>query len=118
MISPAPPTLVIICGLPGAGKTTHARRLERELDAVRFGPDEWMEALGMDLYDEAHSLGACAELHVVTAPLPVLLERVQRRGRETTPITLADLKECAGLFETPTAGEMELYDAAHVIGAQ
>ncbi|MEM1270402.1 MAG: AAA family ATPase [Bacteroidota bacterium] len=53
MISLAPPTLVVLCGLPGAGKTTHARRLERELDAVRFGPDEWMEALGMDLYDEA-----------------------------------------------------------------
>ncbi|MEM6337611.1 MAG: AAA family ATPase [Bacteroidota bacterium] len=118
MISPAPPTLVITCGLPGAGKTTHARRLERELGAVRFGPDEWMEALGMDLYDEAGRLGARAELHVVTASLPVLLQRVQRRGRETPPITLADLKEWAGLFETPTASSMELYDAAHVIGTQ
>jgi predicted kinase len=44
--------LAIICGLPGAGKTTHAKRLERVLPAVRFCPDEWMEALGLDLYDQ------------------------------------------------------------------
>jgi predicted kinase len=46
------PTLVIICGLPGSGKTTHARRLEREMPAVRLCPDEWMQALGIDLHDE------------------------------------------------------------------
>jgi predicted kinase len=46
------PTLVVICGLPGAGKTTHARRLEQEMPALRFCPDEWMQALGIDLYDE------------------------------------------------------------------
>lgn len=47
-----PPTLVIICGLPGAGKTTHARRLEHELPAVRFCPDEWMQSLAISLRDE------------------------------------------------------------------
>ncbi|MEM1270401.1 MAG: hypothetical protein AAGI08_10170 [Bacteroidota bacterium] len=78
----------------------------------------WGRAERDALREETDRLGARTELHVVTAPLLVLLERVQRRGRETPPITLADLKECAGLFETPTAGEMELYDAAHVIGAQ
>ena len=44
--------LVIICGLPGSGKTTLARRLEDGLPAVRFCPDEWMEAMSFDLYDE------------------------------------------------------------------
>ena len=44
--------LVIVCGLPGSGKTTHANGLERRLDAVRFCPDEWLEALSLDLYDE------------------------------------------------------------------
>jgi predicted kinase len=49
--SSSTPTLIIVCGLPGAGKTTHARRLETEFHAVRFCPDEWMSALSLDLYD-------------------------------------------------------------------
>jgi predicted kinase len=46
------PRLILVCGLPGAGKTTHARALEDKLHAVRFSPDEWMSALAIDLYDE------------------------------------------------------------------
>ena len=45
--------LIIICGLPGAGKSTHARSLEGSLSAIRFNPDEWMDALGINLWDEA-----------------------------------------------------------------
>jgi predicted kinase len=45
--------LIVICGLPGAGKTTLARRMERELHAIRLSADDWMNALAMDLYDEA-----------------------------------------------------------------
>jgi predicted kinase len=41
-----------VCGLPGSGKTTHAKALESRLRAVRFCPDEWMDALSIDLYDE------------------------------------------------------------------
>lgn len=46
------PWVIIVCGLPGAGKTTHAKVLEKELGAIRFCPDEWMEMLLLDLYDE------------------------------------------------------------------
>jgi predicted kinase len=49
--------LIIVCGLPGSGKTTHAKLLQAKLleagvRAIRFAPDEWMDALAVDLYDE------------------------------------------------------------------
>jgi predicted kinase len=47
------PRLVLVCGLPGSGKTTLARRVADELPAKRLCPDEWMTELGIDLWDEA-----------------------------------------------------------------
>ena len=34
--------MILVVGLPGSGKTTVARKLEREQHALRLGPDEWM----------------------------------------------------------------------------
>lgn len=45
-------TLIVVCGLPGSGKTTHAKALEEKLHAVRFSPDDWMDALSINLHDE------------------------------------------------------------------
>lgn len=36
------PKLYVMVGLPAAGKTTLARRIEIEYRALRFTPDEWM----------------------------------------------------------------------------
>lgn len=43
--------LAIVCGLPGSGKTTVARRLSDGGTAVRMCPDEWMDTLGINLWD-------------------------------------------------------------------
>jgi predicted kinase len=46
-------TLFLICGLPGSGKTTLARRLESEHGALRLTPDEWMMRIVRGGSDEA-----------------------------------------------------------------
>jgi len=39
------PTLFLTVGLPATGKTTAARRIETERNALRLTKDEWMKAL-------------------------------------------------------------------------
>jgi predicted kinase len=54
-------TLHLVVGLPCAGKTTFAKKLELEVSALRFTPDEWHTRLfGLDLehpdHDARHGL--------------------------------------------------------------
>jgi predicted kinase len=144
--------LIIVCGLPGSGKTTHARQLQAGLRAIRLSPDEWMDALSLDTWDEdrrekieglqwqlgqqllilgltviidwgtwgrserdalrlqARELGAAVELHYLSAPVEVLLDRVQRRGMENPPINPEQLLQWASAFQAPTAEERTLFD--------
>jgi predicted kinase len=46
-------TLHLICGLPCAGKTTLAKRLERDLPGLRLAADEWMVRIVGDKHDSA-----------------------------------------------------------------
>lgn len=45
-------TLMLTCGLPGAGKTALATRLAAERGALRLSKDEWLIALGSTPWDE------------------------------------------------------------------
>lgn len=44
--------LVLICGLPAAGKTTLARELATRMGAIRLDKDQWTIQLGHDLWDD------------------------------------------------------------------
>lgn len=44
-------TLHLMCGLPGAGKTTLAKQIEAETGAIRLCPDEWIEKILIDPAD-------------------------------------------------------------------
>lgn len=47
-----PARLFIVCGLPGAGKTTRAIELAERFGAFRISADDWMESLSVDIWDE------------------------------------------------------------------
>jgi len=57
------PVLITFCGLPGAGKTTTAKRLEQETGAIRLNTDDWMAALGIDFFDEQSHMRLQARLY-------------------------------------------------------
>ncbi|RZJ10949.1 MAG: ATP-binding protein [Rubrivivax sp.] len=43
--------LYLVCGLPGAGKTTRSKAIVDATKAIRLCTDEWLEALGISLVD-------------------------------------------------------------------
>ncbi|MEO7221523.1 MAG: AAA family ATPase [Devosia sp.] len=45
-----PGRLIIICGLPGTGKTTLANALAERHRGIIFSPDIWMNVLSIDLW--------------------------------------------------------------------
>lgn len=67
-----PGHLILICGLPGAGKTTLATRFAHERNAVRLCADDWMASLGIDLWDS----DARARIELLQGALALDLLRV------------------------------------------
>jgi predicted kinase len=45
-------TLYLICGLPGTGKTTLAKKIEIDCKALRLCPDEWISIVIKDKNDK------------------------------------------------------------------
>ena len=128
-------TLFLMVGLPGSGKTTRAKELERETGAIRFTPDEWhLFLFGDDFHDaqgvsvildfgfwakeqreekfrEAQALGAGFAICYVHAPLEELCRRLEHRvqaGRKDVfqAISREDMERWAALFQPPDAGEL------------
>ena len=129
-------TLIIVCGVPGSGKTTYARKLAKEnKDMIVFSLDEEMHKrygdkhecelgireyatkydLFFDCFDRlykgtsvildygffkdaermryialAERFGFRSEIHYVTAPYEVLLDRVMQRNKEVDNIHYID----------------------------
>lgn len=128
------PVLTLLVGLPGAGKTTLAKKLERETGAIRFTPDEWhLFLFGDDFHDprehalhdqrhdrveqreekyrEAQALGADFQIRYVHAPLEELCRRLDARARADRKdvfqtITRQDMEQWAALFQEPDEAEL------------
>jgi predicted kinase len=45
------PRLYLLCGLPGAGKTTRSKHIVDRGHAIHLSPDEWVIRLGISLLD-------------------------------------------------------------------
>jgi predicted kinase len=66
-------TLYLICGLPGAGKTTLARELELSENALRLCPDEWISTILADPMD-------ISELDRLRSPIESIQWEVAKRA--------------------------------------
>jgi len=66
-------TLYLICGLPGAGKSTLAKQMEQTHAALRLCPDEWIATILADANDRA-------ELDRLRDPIEAIQWRVAQRA--------------------------------------
>ncbi|HEY5784836.1 MAG TPA: GNAT family N-acetyltransferase [Microlunatus sp.] len=104
------PTLTLFCGLPGAGKSTLAKRLEADGRGVRLCTDDWQAALGV-----SHASGDFHErlqvhlyrhgLNLLRAGVDVILEDgLWLRAERTEKV--ADARACGArirlhVFDVP-----------------
>jgi predicted kinase/ribosomal protein S18 acetylase RimI-like enzyme len=106
------PTLTLFCGLPGAGKTTLARRLEAQGRGVRLCTDDWQAELGVghadtDFHERLQRRLYQHGLNLLRAGVDVILEDGLWMAAERTE-KFADARACGArielhVFEVPYA---------------
>ncbi|MDA0270521.1 MAG: AAA family ATPase [Chloroflexi bacterium] len=75
------PTLHLICGLPGAGKSTLARQLEHDLPALRLTADEWMARIvGSGHSDEDRSIVEAIQSDIALRALRLGVDVILENG--------------------------------------
>jgi hypothetical protein len=88
--------------MAGAGKTTLARRIERESGAMRFSPDEWLLSLMADVDDRAE------------------MDRLRPGGKPAVAVArdllAGGLDTWLDWLERPDAGELAGYDETEYAG--
>jgi predicted kinase len=65
----SPARLVLLCGLPASGKSTLARELAGEDSAIRLDKDQWVVALGHDVWDDEFRVRLEAQLWILAQKL-------------------------------------------------
>ncbi len=69
--------IYIICGMPGVGKTTYAKKIEQETGAVRFTLDNWVH----QTYGDEHHIDLGIREHAVKYQVLERIEELLRAGK-------------------------------------
>ncbi len=103
------------CGKAGAGKSTMATTLARELDAVLLTEDVWLSRLygeQIRLFEDYIRFAQAHDrhvLHFLQTPDQICLERIGRRNLEmpegASMLTESDYWHVTGYFELPEDSE-------------
>ena len=101
------PTLFLMCGLPGAGKTTLARVLEQSQRALRLTPDEWR----VDLFGTALDERSEARQGVIEARLWDVAARALQLGARLLYDRFDDPEEPLRVYADPAGHPFCLFVA-------
>ncbi|MEN3233721.1 MULTISPECIES: AAA family ATPase [Methylobacterium] len=99
-----PRTVVIVCGLQGAGKTTWIGRQARHPEVVYFDAALPGARHRRPIVEIARSAGARLEAVWIDVPLALALTRNASRPADRR-VPEEAIRSVAGLFEAPTAAE-------------
>ena len=106
--------LILMVGLPFSGKTTMAKRLEKQYEAIRLTPDEWhVKLFGQEFFrDKAKEKQIDFAICYCECPEEEIEERMNKRNNAPDNpyfyIPIEKYKEYEKVFQKPTSDEGEL----------